>query len=83
MESAYLTLAMAQRHGQTLGQIVFIGIATNVKYALSNNAITWDLRRRLCATNIASWQSRAELFGCAHVVWTVFATRNPAIRYDN
>ncbi len=34
-ESAYLTLATAQLHGQTLRQIVFIRIATNVKYALS------------------------------------------------
>jgi len=30
-----LTLATAHLHGQTLRQIVFIRIATNVKYALS------------------------------------------------
>ncbi len=42
-ESAYLTLATAQLHGQTLRQIVFIRIATNVKYALSKNVTVGDI----------------------------------------
>jgi len=51
-----VTLATAQLHGQTLRQIVFIRIATNVTYALSKRHDRCADPQQVCLSSPASWE---------------------------